>query len=163
MVHLQNNLTTQTTMRRSNKKRGHTLVEAMFAVFLALTCALIFGATMPMASTSRAKADMRTTAAGLAQKQLEAIKAGGYANVTAQRMHANGLIDSLAPVVGTTYSFTNADSAATDSPAQVLPGGQGTVTIDQLDLELRQVIVEVTYLDRGEARSFRIGTLVANL
>lgn len=106
---------------------------------------------------------MRTTAAGLAQKQLEAIKAGGYANVTAQRMFDNGLIDSATPIAPQTYSFTNADAAATDSPAQVLPGGKGTVIVEQLGLELRQVVVEVTYLDRGEPRSFRIGTLVANL
>lgn len=150
-------------MRRSNKKRGHTLVEAMFAIFLALVCALIFGATMPIANTSRAKADMRTTAVGLAQKQLEAIKAGGYANVTAQRMFDNGLIDSLTTVAPNTYSFTTADSAATDSPSQVLPSGQGTVQVNQLDLELREVIIEVKYLDRGEERVVRIGTLVANL
>jgi hypothetical protein len=149
---------------------GHTLLEVLFAMFLLVTCGFIYAATMPMANTSRAKANLNNIALGLAQKELEAIKTRGYAGsspeMLAQDRPADGcpkLIVSTTPVSANTYSFTSIDLASLDSPASVLPNGQGFVTIEQADIDLRRVTIEVRWTDRGQARSVKIGSLIANL
>ncbi|MBX3117644.1 MAG: prepilin-type N-terminal cleavage/methylation domain-containing protein [Fimbriimonadaceae bacterium] len=145
------------------RTKGHTLVEVLFAVALCGICALIMAATMPMANTTRAKADLNNRATSLAQKQLEAIKSLGYANATTQQLFANGLIDSQSPVATNTYAWTNSDAAATDNPAKILPSGTATVKLEQVDLDLRRVTVVVNWKVRGANRSISIGTLIANL
>lgn len=143
--------------------RGHTLVEVLFAVALCGICALIMAATMPMANSTRAKADMNNRATSLAQKQLEAIKSLGYANATVQQMFANGLIDSQTPIATNTYAWTNSDAAATDNPSKILPTGTATVRLTQIDVDLRQVVVTVNWKEKGKDRSVTLGTLIANL
>lgn len=150
-------------MRRA--RRGFSLLEVLFAVFLAAVCATILAATMPVANNSRARANMNNKATSLAQKQVEAIRGLGYANATPEQLQKFNLIDSLQPIEGTTdtYSFTNVDSAVGDNPSQILPSGQGFVRLQQVDLDLRRVTVEVRYQDRGRQKSVRLGTLIANL
>lgn len=145
------------------KKRGFTLVEVLFAIFLVVICALIVAATMPIANVSRAKATDLDKAMGLAQKQLEAIRGVGYPNDTPTQLAAHGLIDSTSPVGANTYSFTNSDSSNLDNPASVLTGGTGTVTIEQVGVDLRRVTVTVRWRDRVQYKSFSVGTLIANL
>lgn len=147
----------------SRKRSGFTLIEVLFAIFLVATAAGIVIATLPIANNSRGRADMQNKAVGLAQKELEAIRGMGYANAAASQLVTYGLIDSATPTTGTTYSFTNSDSAAFDNPARLLPSGQGSVTITQSDIDLKQVTVTVTWVERGVTRSFTTGTLIANL
>lgn len=144
-------------------RRGFSLVETLIAIFLVVTCMLVVVATMPLATASRAKADLLSRATGLAQKQIEAMRGVGYPNLTAAQMASYGLIDSPTPVATNTYSFTNADALANDSPARVLPNGTGSVMVEQIDVDLRRVTVVVTYRDRGATRTVRLGSLVANL
>jgi len=155
--------TPSSTMKRSKRIRGHTLIEVLIASFLALACALIFAATMPTANTSRVKADLNNRALSLAQKEMEAIRTLGFANTTPAQLAANGLIDSATPVATNTYSFTNIDTPAVDSPATVLPNGQGRVRIETAANDLRRVTIIVTWQERGRARTVTIATLVANL
>jgi len=145
------------------KRRGTTLVEVLFAVFLVAVGAVVVAATMPVASASRAKSDLYNKATGLAQKQLEAIRGAGYGNITATQLYALGLIDSTEPIEDDTYSFSNSDLASLDSPALVLPSGKGYVSVEQLDLDLRKVVVKVEWDWRGEKRTVTVGTTVANL
>lgn len=145
------------------KRRGFSLIEVLIAVFLVVLCAMIVGATMPIATASREKSDLLTKATGLAQKQLEAIRGVGYPNVVPSQLVFFGLIDNVTPVATNTYSFTNADSAVFDNPANVLPNGVGRLRIEQLEIDLRRVTVEVTYNDRGTTRTARLATLIANL
>jgi type II secretory pathway pseudopilin PulG len=144
-------------------KRGGTLVEVLFAVFLVGLSAMIIAATMPVANNSRAKASLTQKATGMAQKQLEALRGIGYANLTASQMFNYGLIDSQSAVSANTFSWTNADSAALDNPARILPNGVGRVSVEQVALDLKRVTVWVTYTDRGQNREVRLGTLIANL
>lgn len=144
-------------------RRGFSLVETLIAIFLVVTCMLVVVATMPLATASRAKADLLSRATGLAQKQIEAMRGVGYPNLTGTQMASYGLVDSGTPIATNTYSFTNADSLANDSPARVLPSGTGTVMVEQVDVDLRRITVVVTYRDRGTTRTVRLGTLVANL
>lgn len=140
-----------------------TLIEVLFAVFLVGVSASIVVVTMPSAAQSRIKADLNNKATSLAQKQLEAIRGMGYANVTASQLSALGLIDSTTPIDTNTYSFTNVDSAKLDNPSLILPSGQGRVKVEQADIDLRRVTVTVQWNDRGTVRNITLGTLVANL
>jgi hypothetical protein len=118
---------------------------------------------MPVANRARIRADLYNKAMNLAQKQVEAIRGKGYANATSSQLLSQGLIDSETAVATNTYAFTNSDSAALDNPSLVLPSGAGTVLVEQADLDLRRVVVTVTWVDSGVIKSLKIGTLVANL
>lgn len=150
-------------MNRKNKKqKGALMIEVLFAVFVAGVCALIFSLAMPVANRSRAKADYMNVATGLAQKELEALKSVD-ASLNPATLYANGLIDSASQVATNKYSFTNADTAASDSPAKTLPSGKGYVTIETIDIELRRVTVTVNWKEMGKDRSVTVATLVAKL
>lgn len=154
-------MNTQQPVRKLH--RGVTLLEVLFAVFLVAVSAAILAASMPSASRSQKIADLNNKATNLAQKELEAIRSVGYANVSAAQLLGDGLIDSATPVAASTYGFTNVDQGAMDSPGVLLPSGTGTVKIEQVGLDLRRVTVKVAWLHRGVARSVSVGTLVADL
>lgn len=147
----------------SKRRRGFTLIEVLFAIFLVGVAASIVTATLPIANTSRARADMQNKAVGLAQKELEGIRGAGYANTSATQLYSLNLIDSPTPVSGSTYSFTNVDTLALDNPARLLPSCTAAVTITQPSIDLKQVTVTVTWIERGTTRTFTTGTLIANL
>lgn len=148
---------------KARRTRAFSLAEVLIAVFMVALCAIMVAATMPTANRSRQKADGTSKAVGLAQKQIEAIRGLGYANVTPSQLATYGLIDSTSAIEANTYAFTNSDSARLDDPALILPSGTGKVKIEQPDNELRRVTVTVGWNDRGRARTFTLGTLVANL
>jgi len=138
------------------------LVESLFAIGIAVTAATVVAASMPVANAGRARADMQNRATGLAQKELEGLKSVDPSLNPSTLLQA-GLLDSDVPIETNKYSFTNADTASFDNPAKVLPSGKGTVTIEQVDLELRRVTVEITWKESGKSRATKVGTLVANL
>lgn len=161
------------TPRPKTHLSGHTLLESMFAVFLALVCALIFASTVPVANSTRGKAEFTNSAVSLAQKTAEVVRSGGYPNTTADRLYANGMIDSVSTVSLSGYSFGNAgetahdassvDNALVDSPSKVLPSGKGFVKIEQVDIDLRRVTVIIAWKEGDDWKSVRLSTLVANL
>lgn len=151
-------------MKRLRRTRlGGLLIESLLAIFLVGMTALILASTMPIATKTRVKADNMNKAAGIAQKMVEAIRGSGYANISATQLYSLGLIDSTTPVTTATYSFTNVDTGSFDNVGRILPSGTGTVTIEQVDLDLRRITVIVNWSDRGSTRTYRLGTLVANL
>ncbi|HEY3782544.1 MAG TPA: prepilin-type N-terminal cleavage/methylation domain-containing protein [Fimbriimonadaceae bacterium] len=151
------------------KKRGFTLIEVLFAIFLVVICAFIVAATMPISNASQSKASDLDKAMGLAQKQLEAIRGQGFPNVNPTQLATVGLIDSTNQISTNTYSFTNSDNANFDNPGTVLAQGAGSVKIEQLNLNLIRVTVTVSWLDlnvwrkTGQLKNFAVGTLIANL
>ena len=145
------------------RKRAFSLIEVLLAIFLVALSALLVGATMPVASVSRAKANFQDKAMGMAQKQLEAIRGLGYSNASPTQLFSYGLIDSTSAIAANTYSFTNSDSTSLDNPSRILPSGSGKVMIEQVDLDLRRVTVTVSWSDRGTVKSYVLGTLIANL
>ncbi len=155
-------------------QRGHTLIEAMFAAFLALVCALIFSATVPVANLTRGKAENLNQATSLAQKTLESIRGGKYPNASVSQLFADGKIQSTTavnlgslPGVGTAgemaHEFTTVDVADVDSPGSVLPGGRGFIVSEQVNLDMRRITVIVAWQERSQWKSIRLMTLVANL
>lgn len=151
------------TRRTLRRRRGFSFVEVLFAVFLTGCCATIVAGAYPVATMSRTKADAANRASALAQKEIEAVRGLGYANLTPTQMLANGLIDSATPIDVDTYSFTGVDASLTDSAATVLPNGTARIAVSQVDAELRRVVVTILWNDRGTTRSFVLSTLVANL
>lgn len=150
-------------MMKRRRVQGFSLIEVLFSVFLVVVCASIVAATMPMAANSHAVADHYNKALNLAQKQLETITRGGFANATPDQLLAAGLIDSENSVAANTYPFTNSDSTSRDNPGLVLHNGTGTVCVQQLDIDLTQVIVTVSWSERNGSHSVQLGTLIANL
>ncbi len=152
-------------MRSQAKSRtsGHTLIEIMIASFLVLACALIFAATMPTANTSRAKANFNNQATALAQKQMESLKSRGFANLTGAQMFANGLVDSATPSATNTWEWTDVDNGENDSPSEVLPDGEGTVTVEQVRFDLRRVTIRVTWREQDLNREVVVASMVGNL
>lgn len=162
-----------TRQRRVRLNRGHTLLEAMMAAFLALITALIFSATIPIANFTRGKAENVNLATSLAAKTIEAVRGDGYPNTTAQRLYDNNFISSTSQVnigslgIGTAgemaYDASDADSALVDSAAKVLPSGKGYIKTEQVDLELRRITVIIAWKEKDVWKTVRMGTLVANL
>jgi type II secretory pathway pseudopilin PulG len=145
------------------RRKGSSLIEVLFASFLVALCASVLAASIPTATKSRLKATYSGLALSLAQKELEAIRTRGYANVSGSQLASLGLLDSATPVSSGTFSFTNVDHPLYDSPARVLPGGEGFVTIEQVDLDLRRVTVRVEWTEGGQRKALTLGTLIANL
>lgn len=148
---------------RARLRRGVSLVEVLFGIFLLGVCAAIFAAAMPMANVSRAKANYTNVASSLAQKQIENLRTAGYASITPSILMNAGLVDSVSVDSDGWLSFTNSDVDFNDSPAQVLPQGTGRVLIETLDFDLKRVTVEVSWSERGQVQTFRLGTMVAQL
>lgn len=144
-------------------KKGFSLIEVLFAVFITSLCAAMLAATMPVATASREKADTNNKATSLIQKQLEAVRGIGYGNLTPAQMFTYKVIDSANAVSADTYSWTNVDSVNKDNPAQILKNGTGTIKVESIDTDLRRVTVTVTWTDRGTTRTLSAATLVANL
>ena len=158
---------------RRKRIRGHTLIEAVFACFVTLTCALVFSATVPVANMSRGKGERMAAATSLAYKQIENIKASGYASLdgvslaSGGHVQANSLVDMQAAGLVTGYEAgfesTTVDSTGTDSASTVLPSGRSFVELAQIDIDLRQITVVVFWKENNQWRTVRVGTLVANL
>lgn len=147
------------------RRHGFSLIEVLFAIFISAICAVILASAMPAANNSRGRADLNGRAASLAQKMIEAVRGLGYPNATPTMLYNNGLLDSVTPIPGTTdtYSFTNVDSTKFDNPSRILPQGEGRITLENVDIDLRRVTVEVRWMARGRQMSVRVGTLIANL
>lgn len=145
------------------KQRAFSLIENLFGIFLVAIAAAIMAATLPIANSSRARADLLNKATGIAQKQLELIKNAGYQNATPSKLYDIGLLDSTTPAGNGMYPFTSVDNGAYDAPSQVLPEGKGFVGITPVAADLIEVTVRVTWNDRGNARSLTVSTFLANL
>lgn len=132
--------------------RAYSLAETLFAVFLIAICGLIIAATLPAANSSRARADMLNKATEIAQKQMEAVKGLGYANLNATALANADLLDSAVPDESGFLRFDNVDSADFGAPWQVLPSGKGRLQIQQVRNDLRSITVRVEWKDRNGAQ-----------
>ncbi|MBL1149878.1 MAG: hypothetical protein HND42_06675 [Armatimonadetes bacterium] len=132
--------------------RAYSLAETLFAVFLIAICGLIIGSTLPVANASRARADMLNKATEIAQKQMEAVKGLGYANLNATALASAGLLDSTVPDGSGYLRFDNVDSTAYGAPWQILPSGKGRLRIQQVRNDLRSITVRVEWTERNGVR-----------
>jgi Tfp pilus assembly protein PilV len=153
-----------TPQRRSRiRQRGFSFIEVLCGVFLVACCASIVSAAMPVATVGRTKSAYVNTATSVAQRQIEEARAVGYANLNGTSLFNAGIVDNATPLASGAFSFTATDSDAGDNVSRVLPGGQGTLRVEQVDQDLRRVTVVVTWVERGITRTYTVGTLVANI
>lgn len=148
---------------KANIKGGFTLVETMLSVFMVACAGAILASAMPISTVSRVKADYTNKAANFAQKEIELMKALGYANLNETKLYAADLIDSTNEVTTDTYSCNNTDSAVGDKVSSILPTGTATAKIEQIDLELKRITLTVNWKEKGRNRSYVVSSLVANL
>lgn len=147
-------------MRR--RARGFTLAEMVLSIFLLGVVAVVFGALFPIGQRLSGGAKWQAMAMGLAQRRMEAVKLLGYNNLTYEGLRAYGLIDANPNI--SPFSFTNTDDALRESPARMLPSGQGQIVIEDVAWDVRRVIVRVTWRDiDGRTRQVELRTLVTNL
>jgi hypothetical protein len=148
---------------RLRRTHAFTLIETVYAAFLTASAAAILLAAMPTATMAYTAANGQQKAMNLAQKEIESIRALGYADANPTQLASNGLIDNVNPIGTNIYSFTNSDTGAADSPAHILNAGTGTVEIDQQNLNLVRVVVTLTWIERGNTETYQLATLIANL
>jgi hypothetical protein len=133
------------------------------SVFLVTCAAAVLGATMPVATIGRGKAKYQQHAVNFANKQIELIRTVGYPNINDTKLVDAGVIDSGQEVSAHTYACDNVDQAIGDRISDVVPEGHATVSIEQVDQELKRVTIHVTWTESGRANQLDVGTLVANL
>lgn len=141
------------------------MIEVMLGIVMVAACALVFAATMPVAYTARGKADHRNVALSIAQKEMEAIKALGYARIDPNELHDAGLLDSSTAWRTNWYWFSNVDNGNVHSAADTLPRGRARIRIRQPQTDMREVVVFVQWRDdKGNRwKNVKIATLVANI
>lgn len=83
--------------------------------------------------------------------------------MTGPQMFANGLVDSATPSAVNTWEWTDVDNGENDSPSEVLPDGEGTVTVEQVRFDLRRVTIRVTWRERDLNREVVVASMVGNL
>lgn len=145
-------------------RRGMTLTELVIAMGVLLICSFIFVAAFPMATQTREKADMRSTAISLANRHLEACRDVGYnALITANGVISRGLADAGAS--GSPYPITNATLGTNQSIANTLPNGTGTMTIQETaaNSELLRITITINWRDGDTPRSVSVSTLLSFL
>lgn len=123
----------------------------------------ILASAMPVSTVGRNKANYLNKAANFAQKEIELMKALGYANLNETRLYSSDLIDSTSEVSTDTYSCNNTDSTVADRVGDILPTGTATVKVEQIDLELKRLTITVNWIEKGKNRSYVVSSLVANL
>lgn len=144
------------------RARGFTLAEIMLSIFLLGVVAVVFGALFPVGQRLSGGAKWRATALALAERRMESVKFIGYGNLTYDGLRAYGLID--ASPNNSPFSFTNTDDANHESPARMLPNGQGQIVVENVAWDVKRVIVRVSWRDlNGQTRQVELRTLVTNL
>jgi len=147
-------------MRR--RARGFTLAETVLSIFLLGVVAGEFGALFPVSQRVSGSAKWRAAALALAERRMEAIKFIGYGNLTYDGLRAYGLIDASPNT--SPFSFTNTDDASRESPARVLPNGQGQIVVEDAAWDVKRVTVRVSWRDlNGQTRQVELRTLITNL
>jgi hypothetical protein len=147
-------------MRR--RQCAFTLAEVVLSIFLLGVVAVVFGALFPTGQRLSGSAKWRAAALALAERRMEAIKFIGYGNLTYDGLRAYRLIDASPNTPP--FSFTNTDDATRESPARMLPNGQGQIVVEDVAWDVKRVIVRVSWRElNGRSNQVELRTLVTNL
>jgi prepilin-type N-terminal cleavage/methylation domain-containing protein len=146
-------------MKQSQVRRGFTLVEVVFAIFIVALSAsvLVGGITVGARSTGRGR--YRDIALGYAQAAMEDILIMNESQITPANLTTAGIVSSGGsfgtpmPCADTTYSTTPISTA--------LPSGTETVTLTSLPNNVVEVTVTVSWIDTKETRTISLTNCVA--
>ena len=123
--------------RRIIKKagpRGFSTIEVIFALFLLATALVVYASSLNLVRILKTTR-YQNLAYHIAQKQLEDMR-------------------------NTAFSALPGTGAISDSQLSSLPSGQGTLTVTDLDTNLKQVTVSVSWTETGLPKSVNLDTLI---
>lgn len=152
------------------RRRGFSLIETLFAIFIVAVCATVVSTSMPTAKAGEVRADSLNKATSIAQRSLERIKSLGYANLTGSQLYFFGLIDS--PTQDGNGRFTMNTMARYDNQfeegsyggkTRYLQDLRATVEVEQTATDLRTVTVSLDWREAGHRRTHELATRIANL
>lgn len=148
--------------RKLTDRRGMTLTEVVFSMSILLMCAFVFTAVFPMSTQSRTKADHRSTAISLAQRQLEAARDAGYTPLQSyESLYSRGLVDASSST--SPYSFTNVTMGSGHSVNNSLPQATATMAVTTQNNQPATVSVTVSWNEQNRTRSVTLSTMIANI
>lgn len=127
---------------RKRRARGVSLVELMMAMGLLASGFLMVAGMFPTGLTALKKGESVLLATHLAQREMEKVKSTAYTSIAS-------------------YSFTE-NLALTATGSQVTRTFSGSVQADYEPVpgRLREVVVMITWLEGGQARYVKLGTLL---
>jgi type II secretory pathway pseudopilin PulG len=118
----------------------------MLTVFVLGIIGTIFSATLPTAVKSSGQAQHYKIATAIAQRKMEQLRAMDYESLNAVHLTAAGVVDP--DCASSPYTFTQIDNLAAS-----LPGGTGTVTVEDVEADVKQVQVSITWTGVSSTRS----------
>ena len=144
-------------------KRGAFAVDALMAIFVVSLGAAAFMSFMPASDKAQRIAREDAVASQLCNRFLEQLRLLKPKDINFTTLSGLNLVDSYSQPGQSTYSFTNIplDEASRYSPAQLLKGGTGTLTVVDLDNNAKELRVLMTWTSSsGKQRSIRSGTVL---
>ncbi len=150
------------SVRKKRSNGGFSLIEVLISAFVVGLTATLLGATFPTGDRSRLMASNESTAISIAQRQIEVLRSIGYSSLTESRLIDLGIIEEDEHS-DDGFNFSNSNSGVNDSAYSSLPDGRAYLKMDQVEIDLKEVIVTVSWRDNGRTRTVRVGTMVANL
>lgn len=143
-------------MRVIGSRRGAGLIDVMLTLFLLGVAGMIFSAVFPTCIRSTKQAQEYKIAAAISQKKMEQLRAVSYDLLNYTQLTSRSVVDSSPG--SSPYSFTTVDSLST-----LLPSGTGTLTVQDINSDTRQVTVTVSWRGTGTAtRSIQTVTLIVD-
>ncbi|MCC6483207.1 MAG: hypothetical protein IT209_00040 [Armatimonadetes bacterium] len=139
-----------------------TMLEIVFAMSVILACALVYAAAFPTSTTNRQKTDNHAVALTLADREMEALRDAGYsiANSYGGLQSAN-LINSTP--ASSPYSISNVTHGSSQTIANTLPSGTGTLTVVPQGTGVLRVTVVVSWVEKSATRSISLSSYLANV
>jgi type II secretory pathway pseudopilin PulG len=150
------------SVRKKRSNGGFSIIEVLISAFVVGLTATLLGATFPTGDRSRLMASNESTAISIAQRQIEVLRSIGYSSLTQDRLTGLGVIQVDGQTVDG-FNFSNSNSGVNDSAFTSLPNGRAYLKMTQVEIDLKEVIVTISWQDNGRTRTVRVGTMVANL
>lgn len=131
-------------MRLVGSRRGAGLIDVMLMLFLLGMAGLIFAAVFPTCIRSTKQAQEYKIAAAITQKKMEQLRSMSYELLTYSQLVSASVVDSTP--AGSPYSF-----ASIDGLSGLLPSGAGTLAIQDVGSDTRQVTITISWRGTGSA------------
>lgn len=119
-------------------RRGATLLEVVFAVFIVAGAALVFSALIPPAVKSEKMVASHQQAISIIQHKIDQLRGVGYGRLTYSELLDAGIIDSSPS--SSPYQFTQVDQLTT-----FYRQATGTIAISDFDANIRRATITLTW------------------
>lgn len=144
-------------LKLHRSRQGFGLIDIVIALFLLGMAGLMFAAALPSGFRCSQQAQQNKTAAAIAQRKMEQIRAMNYESLTQPLLCAAGVID--ADSTSSPYSFTSVDNLGSQ-----LTSGTGSIAITDADSDIKLVKITVRWAGASSSgsRSLCLTTLISD-